>query len=43
MPVVSHHTQIYGLVRGATTNENTTTLSLYGYGLTQYVVEASLA
>ena len=28
-----HHTQIYGPVHGATTHENSTTMSLYGYGL----------
>jgi hypothetical protein len=41
-PVVSNHTQIEGPVHGATTHENSTTMSLYGYGLTQYVVEFSL-
>jgi hypothetical protein len=40
--VVSYHTQIYGPVHGATTNENSTTMSLYGYDLAQYVVEFSL-
>jgi hypothetical protein len=38
-PVVSYHTQIQGSVHGATTHENSTTMSLYGYGLAQYVVE----
>jgi hypothetical protein len=28
-----HHTQIYGLIHGATTHENSTTMSLYGYGM----------
>jgi hypothetical protein len=28
-----HHTQIYGPVHGATTHENSATMSLYGYGL----------
>jgi hypothetical protein len=32
-PMVSYHTQIQGLVRGATTHENSTTMSLYGYDL----------
>jgi hypothetical protein len=32
-PVVSYHTQIKGPVLGATTHENSTTMSLYGYGL----------
>jgi hypothetical protein len=32
-PVDSYHTQIYGPVHGATTHENGTTMSLYGYGL----------
>jgi hypothetical protein len=32
-PVVTHHAQIYGLVHGATTHENSTTMSLYGYDL----------
>jgi hypothetical protein len=41
--VVSRHAQILGPVRGATTHENSATNSLYGYGLTLYVVEASLA
>jgi hypothetical protein len=27
------HTQIYGSVHGANTHENSTTMSLYGYGL----------
>jgi hypothetical protein len=40
--VVSYHTQIKGPVHGATTHENSTTMSLYGYGLAQYVVESSL-
>jgi hypothetical protein len=39
---VSYHTQIKGLIYGATTHENSTTTSLYGYGLAQYVVEFSL-
>jgi hypothetical protein len=29
-------------VHGVTTHENSATMSLYGYGLTQYVVEFSL-
>jgi hypothetical protein len=33
-PVVSHHTQIYGPIHGATTHKNSTTMSLYGYGQT---------
>jgi hypothetical protein len=41
-PVVSYHTQIQGPVHGATTHENIVTMSLYGYDLTQYVVEFSL-
>jgi hypothetical protein len=41
-PVVSYHSQIYGLVHGVTTHEDSTTMSLYGYGLAQYVVEFSL-
>jgi hypothetical protein len=28
-----HHTQIRGPVHGASTHENSTTMSLYGYGL----------
>jgi hypothetical protein len=32
-PVDSYHTQIEGPVHGATTYENSTTMSLYGYGL----------
>jgi hypothetical protein len=32
-PVDSYHTQIYGPVHGATTHENSITMSLYGYGL----------
>jgi hypothetical protein len=40
--VVSHRTQIYGPVHGATTHENSATMSLYGYGLAYYVVETSL-
>jgi hypothetical protein len=40
--VVSYHTHIYGPVRGATTHENRATMSLYGYGRAQYVVEFSL-
>jgi hypothetical protein len=32
-PVDIYHTQIYGPVHGATTHENSTTTSLYGYGL----------
>jgi hypothetical protein len=32
-PVVSHHTQIYGLVHGVTTHDNSATMSLYGYDL----------
>jgi hypothetical protein len=31
--VVSYHTQIYGPIYGATTFENNTTMSLYGYDL----------
>jgi hypothetical protein len=31
-----------GPVHGATTHKNNTTMSLYGYGLTRYVVETSL-
>jgi hypothetical protein len=31
--VASYHTQIKGPVHGATTQENSTTMSLYGYGL----------
>jgi hypothetical protein len=38
-----HHTQIHGLVHGLTTHENSTTMSLYGYGLVEYMVEPSLA
>jgi hypothetical protein len=38
----SHRTQIYGPVHGATTHENSATMSLYGYGLAYYVVETSL-
>jgi hypothetical protein len=41
-PVISYHTQIEGPVHGATTNKNSTTVSLYWYGLAQYVVEFSL-
>jgi hypothetical protein len=41
-PAVSYHTQIKGPVHGAATHENRTTMSLYGYDLTQYVVEFSL-
>jgi hypothetical protein len=40
--VASYHTQIYGPVHGATTHENSTTMSLYGYGLALYAVESSL-
>jgi hypothetical protein len=32
-PVASYHTQIYRPVHEATTHENSTTMSLYGYGL----------
>jgi hypothetical protein len=32
-PVVSHDAQILGLVHGATTHENSATMSLYGYDL----------
>jgi hypothetical protein len=39
---VSHQTQIYGPVHGATTHENSTTMSLYGYDQTYYMVESSL-
>jgi hypothetical protein len=42
-PMVSYHTHIYGPVHGATTHENSTTMSLHGYSLAQYVVEFSLA
>jgi hypothetical protein len=31
--VVSYHTQIKGPVHGATTHENSTTMSLCGYGM----------
>jgi hypothetical protein len=31
--VVSYHTQMYGPVHRVTTHENSTTMSLYGYGL----------
>jgi hypothetical protein len=41
-PMVSYHTQIKGPVHGATTHENSTTMSLYGYGLGHYVIEFSL-
>jgi hypothetical protein len=41
-PLVCHHTQIKGPVHGATTHEKSTTMSLYGYGLAQYVVEICL-
>jgi hypothetical protein len=41
-PVVSYHAQISGPVHGVTTHENSTTMSLYGYGLALYVVESSL-
>jgi hypothetical protein len=41
-PVVSYHTQIKGPVHGATAHVNSTTMSLYGYILAQYVVEFSL-
>jgi hypothetical protein len=40
--LVYYHTQIQGPVHGATTHENSATMSLYGYGLAQYVVETSL-
>jgi hypothetical protein len=40
--MVSYHTKIYGPVHGGTTHENSTTMSLYGYGMAQYVVEFSL-
>jgi hypothetical protein len=33
-PVVSYHIQILGQVHGATTHENSTAMSLYGYDLT---------
>jgi hypothetical protein len=33
-PVANYDTQISGPVHGATTHENSTTMSLYGYGLT---------
>jgi hypothetical protein len=39
----SHHTKIYGLIHEPTTHENSTTMSLYGYDLTKYVVESSLS
>jgi hypothetical protein len=32
-PVVSHHTQIYGLVHGVTSHDNSATMSLYGYDM----------
>jgi hypothetical protein len=32
-PVVSHHEQIYELVHGVATDENSATMSLYGYNL----------
>jgi hypothetical protein len=41
-PVVCYHTKIYEPVHGATTHKNSTTISLYGYDLAQYVVEFSL-
>jgi hypothetical protein len=41
--MVCHHTQIEGPVHVSTTNENSTTMSLYGYGLVYYVVEPILA
>jgi hypothetical protein len=41
-PLACYHTQIYGQVHRAATHENNTTMSLYGYGLAQYVVETSL-
>jgi hypothetical protein len=41
-PLVCYHTQIYGPVHGATTHENSTTMSLYGYNRAQYVVGPSL-
>jgi hypothetical protein len=37
-----YHTQILGLIHGATTHENSATMSLYGYDLAQYVVETNL-
>jgi hypothetical protein len=40
-PVVSYHTQIEGPVHGAITHENSTTMSLYGYGPAWFVVESS--
>jgi hypothetical protein len=40
--VVSYHTQSYGPAHRVTTHENSTTMSLHGYGLVQYVVEFSL-
>jgi hypothetical protein len=41
-PVVSYHTPISGPIHGVTTHENSTTMSIYGYGLKQYVVEFSI-
>jgi hypothetical protein len=41
--VVSHHAQIEVSVHGAATHENNATMSLYGYCLAYYVVEATLA
>jgi hypothetical protein len=41
-PIVHYHTHIYGPVHGVTTHENSTTISLYGYDLAEYVVESSL-
>jgi hypothetical protein len=41
-PLVCYHIQIYGPVHGTTTHKNSTTMSLYGYGLAQYVVGTSL-
>jgi hypothetical protein len=39
--VVAHHAQIKGPVHGTTTHDNSETMSLYGYGLVLYVVDAS--
>jgi hypothetical protein len=40
--VVSYHTQIYGPIYGATTHENSATMSLYRYDLAQYVMGFTL-
>jgi hypothetical protein len=41
-PLACYHIQIYGPVHGVTTHKISATMSLYGYGLAQYVVETSL-